>query len=142
MLQSYYARTGDGNALASLQRRMDEMEKGQRAAAAALSKVSGRDRFEDPSLPADDLASLRASLQQVPGLKGAWLARKSIPGTRRPLYALRVARAGLPSFSTDIALARQAAAAISLPGRVFVFTARTNGPGMAVKVKRAGVAVV
>jgi len=142
MLHGYYARTGHADALAALQRRMDVMEKQQRAAGLALSKVTGRDRFKAPGLTEGSLAALRETLGRVPGLQRAWLAQKSIPGTNRRLYVLRVARSGLPSFHADLALTRRAAAAISMPGRVFVCTARTNGPLLAMKVKRTGAPVV
>ena len=94
MLHGFYARTGDANALAALQRSMDRMEKQQRAAAAGLSKVSGRDRFKAPGVSDEILTQLREAIRTVPGVKRAWLARKSIPGTQRRLYVLRVTRGG------------------------------------------------
>jgi predicted short-subunit dehydrogenase-like oxidoreductase (DUF2520 family) len=122
---------------------MDTMEKQQGAAAAALARVSARDRFESHGLPGETVARIRDYLADVQGLKHAWLARKSVPDTHRRLYVLRVARAGLlPSFHADIALARRAATVLSLPGRVFVCTSAANGIRLALKVKRAGAKIV
>jgi Zn-dependent protease with chaperone function len=141
-LYGYYARTGDANSLASLQRHLDVMEREQKGASAALGKVSSLDRFTESGLTKEALLSLRSTLAGVHGLRQAWIASKVIPGTSRKLFVLLVSRSGLPAFGPNIDLTRRTAAAASLPGRFLVITARTQGLILAAKVRRHGTQIL
>ena len=126
--KSWLERHDEPTALATLQSEIDRFQEAQQAADEERRSVRATDRFRSVALDPPEQEALQRSLAALPDLESAWLAEKEMQHqTHRRLFVLVVAARRQGMFDRkcgerSVALARQLASEVNLPGQWLVIS--------------------
>ena len=102
MLMSLYDARADDTAKAQLVKRYDAWVEVTNATSAERTQVTPGDRFDAPSLTADEISAVRAAMVTVGGIRSVLVGRKVMHyRSDRPLFVMMLRRGWLRSLPKE-----------------------------------------